>query len=101
MMRSVHEKHGIKLITRWFKQVYVFSVVTCPTLSLANGEISYNASQANTGYPVDTHASFMCNLGYTLSGSSSSSCQTSGYWNQASPICGESNKITHFYNFFK
>ena len=75
--------------------------MTCPTLSLANGEITYNASLANTGYPVDTCASFMCNLGYTLSGFSSSSCQTSGNWNQASTICEESNKITHFYNFFK
>ena len=94
-------KKGSRLITRQLKRVYIFSIVTCPTLSLVNGEITYNASQGNEGYPVDTRASFMCNLGYTLSGFSSSTCQISGHWNQASPICGESNKITHFYIFFK
>ena len=65
--------------------------VTCETLSLPNGQINYNDSQAtNMAYPVNTRASFTCNFGYTLSGLSSSICQPSGNWDQETPICGES-----------
>ena len=82
------------------KQVHVFSVVTCSTLSLANGQIQYNASLAsNAEYPVDTLASFTCNHGYTISGSSLSICQPSGNWNHQPPICGES-KVTLYSIFF-
>ena len=68
----------------------IFSLVICPTLSLANGEIIYNTSSTNGGYTVDTIASLTCDLGYTLSGSSSITCQPSGSWNRPVAICGES-----------
>ena len=43
------------------------------------------------GYPVDTVASFICNNGYNISGSPSSICQSSGNWNQQTPICNQGN----------
>ena len=33
-------------------------------------------------------ASFVCNDGYTLTGSESSACQTNGTWDQQTPTCG-------------
>ena len=80
-----------------------FSVVTCSSLSLTNGQITYDTSPTNGGYTVDTIASLTCDLGYTLSGSSSITCQPSGNWNQPVAICGESNRMiclkknTYFY----
>ena len=60
---------------------------------LENGQIIYNNSQAtNGGYSVSTVASFSCNIGFSQSGPSSSTCQTSGNWNQQTPTCIESNK---------
>ena len=66
--------------------------VTCPSLSLSNGGISYNKSPVNGRYPVDTVASLSCHHGYLLSGSSSRTCQTSGYWNQQTVACNQSNQ---------
>ena len=67
-------------------------VVTCTSLSLENGQISYNDSQVNNEYYVDTVANFTCNYGYSLSGSESSRCVTSGNWNNKTPTCNLSIK---------
>ena len=71
----------------------LFFVVICEALELfASGRISYNDSQVNGGYPVDTMANFMCNHGYRKIGSKSSTCQSSGNWNQQTPTCMQSNE---------
>ena len=72
---------------------YILTVVTCETLSLKNGEVSYNASQGSYIYEhqqfyyVYTMASFTCDDGYTLSGSESSICQVSKTWSEQTPQC--------------
>ena len=66
--------------------------VTCSSLNLENGGISYNQSPVNGRYPVDTMASFSCHHGYSLTGSSSTTCLISGNWNQQPPICNHGNR---------
>ena len=66
-------------------------VVTCTSLTLSNGAVSYSNHSVGGGrYPVDTVATFSCNRGYSQSESSSRTCQTSGNWNQATPTCNQS-----------
>ena len=69
-------------------------VVTCNSLSLQNGNITYNESRVpNEGpldvYPVDTLASFMCDRGYNPVGPESIICQTSGNWDGQVPTCNQ------------
>ena len=80
--------------TVYFCQVvkYIFIsyllAANCQALSLGNGRITYDSSPvANGGYAFDTVASFSCNGGYSRSGPSSSTCLTSGTWNQNKPNC--------------
>ena len=70
----------------------VLIVVICSPLNVpANGEINYNkAPVADGGYPLDTVASFSCDYGYSRSGSSSRTCETSGNWNHQNPTCNQS-----------
>ena len=71
---------------------YIFAVVTCASVSLNNGGVSYNKPSVNNGnYPFNTQASFTCNSGYRLEGSSSSTCQGQGSWNKGVPTCIKSN----------
>ena len=63
--------------------------VTCSSLSLSNDEVSYSGSAVNGEYPVNTVASFTCNSGYALSGSESSTCETSGTWNEQYQMCNQ------------
>ena len=63
--------------------------VTYSSLSLSNGEVSYSGSAMNGEYPVNTVASFTCNSGYALSGSESSTCETSGTWNEQDQMCNQ------------
>ena len=75
-------------------------VVTCTALSLENGELDYNKSSVTNGeYPVDTMAYFMCNYGYATSGAHSTVCQTSGTWDEETPICIHGNKLINYYAF--
>ena len=80
------DKYCIKLLN---KNV---TVVTCMSLSLENGQISYNDTKVNNEYHVDTVATFTCNYGYSLSGSES------GNWNKETPTCNLSTK-NHIYHF--
>ena len=59
-----------------------------------NGGVRYNRSPVNGRYPVDTVAYLSCNYGYSRSGSSSRTCQTSGTWNLDTPTCNQSNEVT-------
>ena len=66
----------------------MLNVVLCKALSLKNGDIAYNeSSDINGEYPVGTVASFLCNSGFSICGSKSSTCQMSGNWGQQSQIC--------------
>ena len=64
-----------------------FVAVTCETLSIENGKVSYNENSVDGGYPMDTVASFSCNSGYHRVGAGSSTCQSPGRWNNAIPRC--------------
>ena len=69
-------------------------VVTCETLNLENGNVSYNESLIpNKGYHVGTMASFTCNSGYCLTGLELSICQSFGHWCWGPPICKQCKKI--------
>ena len=74
-----------------------FTVVTCPPLSLTNGEITYDMSSINENYPVGTRASLICDHGYSQSGTSTRTCQDSGICDQQNPTCNQSEEILfHF-----
>ena len=68
----------------------IIIAVTCETLSLGNGTVTYNESQVtNQGYPMYTNASLSCDHGYNLSVSNTRICQTLGHWHQESPTCNQ------------
>ena len=55
---------------------------TCPSLlSPANGRVIVGSVN------VGGTATYSCNTGYTLSGSSSRTCQSSGAWSESAPTC--------------
>ena len=70
----------------------IFTLVACSPLKLPNSVVSYDGSIVSYAftdkYSVDTVATFSCNPGYSLSGSSSSICQDSGTWDPQPPTCG-------------
>ena len=84
------------------EQLYKYCIlsisVTCPALTLTNGIVSYDVSAENERYPAGATASFSCNYGYSMSGSTSRTCQTSGNWEQQLPTCSQSNDITFVLN---
>ena len=89
---------GIFRIHKTYEEYFV--VVICSALSLSNGGISYNQSEVNGEYSVDTKATFSCNSGYKRAGSGSSTCQTSGNWSPQIPTCNQSkefNILVHKY----
>ena len=63
--------------------------VTCGSLSISHGSVSYNKSPVINGrYAVDTKATFSCNYGYKHSGDKTRTCQTSGKWSKKNtPKC--------------
>ena len=74
----------------------VLSVIYCAALSIENGRVKCTGSPLpDGGYPVDTTVHFECDRGNDLSGSASSTCETSGLWSQPTPTCnqGNTNKI--------
>ena len=65
-----------------------FVSVTCASLTLVNGDVSYSTSSIDRSYPVGTTASFTCGDGYRRYGSGSNFCQTTGEWTGELPTCG-------------
>ena len=88
----------IVLCTKSNHQKY-FSVVTCEALQFPeNGYIVYEHSYVpNKGYPVGTHADFLCHYGYNRNGTYSRVCQISGNWNLESPVCDPGNTFLSFH----
>ena len=69
-----------------------YNVVTCPPLSLDNGQVAYNTPTLNGGYPVDTEASISCNQYHQREGPNSVICQNSGNWSPQMPTCNASKE---------
>ena len=71
-----------------------FSTVSCePLQNLENGDVTYNETRlANGEYPVDTLATFMCDRAYENNGADSSTCQTTGDWDEQTPTCNQGDE---------
>ena len=71
--------------------------VTCGSLSLSHGSVSYNQSSVGNGkYPVHTKATFSCNYGYRHSGDKTRRCKLSGSWSlKHSPTCTQGIAKVH------
>ena len=70
--------------------------VTCPILSLTNGQIT--PSPTNGKYTYGTWITFSCNNGYRLDTSghqsaSSARCSDTGMWSHNTPECDRSIRI--------
>ena len=80
--RNIHVTNMLRLL------YYILHLLldTCEDPTPANGQV--NASgQHNEEYIPGTTVSFMCDTGYRLDGSDSSTCQTSGTWDPPPPTC--------------
>ena len=73
---------------------YIFSV-TCPTLSLSSGRISFSRQPVDGRYPVGTEVFVFCDWqsGYRLTGSQRRKCQASGNWDGNVAACHLSNEL--------
>ena len=84
----------------------ISTAVTCISLTIENGQVTYNASGLTAEdvefYYVNTMASFSCNPGYSLSGSDSNICQTfgGGTWNKQMPECFQGDEIITVFCLF-
>ena len=69
------------------------TVVGCAPFTLKNGTLVHCGGSllASGSYPVGTKVTFVCDPGYKLSGSRSSTCQTSGLWSHQPPTCNQGN----------
>ena len=77
-----------------FIQNHYIDIVACEALSIENGQVKCKETRLPSGeYPVDAQVHFECNRGYDLSGSDSSTCQSSGLWNNQPPTCDIGNII--------
>ena len=102
--------HGIPFVIAQTKKVcsistklmYIINqnvLVTCPALTLPNGEVVYTPStQVNGRYPVGTVASFLCDYGYSRSGCVQTTCLSSGSCNLHAPTCNRS-KQNNIYSY--
>ena len=61
-------------------------------LSLSNGNINYNMGPLGGRRRVNTVATFSCDSGYSRSGPSSRTCQSSGNWNRQAVTCNQGNE---------
>ena len=75
----------VKVIQSYtFSNTYILPAVTCLVMNLTNGQVSYNHSGLNGGYPMDNVANFTCNSGYAVSGGfQTTSCRRWGFWIRA------------------
>ena len=62
---------------------YSYPTVVCPSLSLANGMVSY--SDPTLG--EDSVATHSCDIGYTYSGDITRTCRSDGTWSGSAPTC--------------
>ena len=61
----------------------ILTAVDCDTLTIpANGQVSHTA-----GTTFGQTATYICNTGYQLMGSSIRTCQATGVWSGSAPNC--------------
>ena len=61
----------------------IYIVVNCgPLANPANGQVSHTA-----GTTYGQRATYSCNTGYHLGGSSIRTCQATGMWSESAPTC--------------
>ena len=67
---------------------YLFSTaIECPALAdLTNGAIAY-ASDTTAPYDIGTTATHSCISGYSLMGTETRTCGTTGEWDLSEPSC--------------
>lgn len=72
-------------------EYYIIAGITCPPLTLINGEIKFKKpnrpSPVSGEYLPPTIATHTCNYGYILKGQKYLECQATGKWNYDSPTC--------------
>ena len=73
-------------------KIYLVPVI-CPPLNLPNGELTYQGSALNGSWTVGTIASFFCKFGYSISESSTRTCQYPGNWTGQNPTCNQGSKV--------
>ena len=64
-----------------------FVSVTCTSLTLINGDVSYSTSAVDGRYPVGSTVYFTCSDGYMRNGLDSSTCNITGEWMDELPTC--------------
>ncbi len=63
-------------------------IVICSDLpSLTNGVIDYGGAVSTNSRQVDTVATYTCDTGYTINGSSTRTCESDGMWSGSTPTC--------------
>ena len=73
----------------------IFPVVTCPPVSLENGEVHYDNSSLDGNYRINTKAFISCDDAFKRSGSLFSMCQNSGTWEPEIATCEEGIEYVH------
>ena len=74
-------------------QQQLLSTVSCQRLEQpTNGVRTYSRDPVNGGYPEGTVATFTCNFGFVISGSSRLTCESAN-WNEEVPTCVRGDKI--------
>ena len=59
-----------------------FTAVDCGSLTVPNGKVS-----TSSGTTFMNTATYTCDDGYTLNGTSTRTCQASGTWSLTAPTC--------------
>ena len=91
-----------KQIISWLNDLgcKLYLIVTCPDLSLPNGQVSFDTELVDDQHPVNTTATFTCDDGYYPVGEDST-CEPSGNWSQPTLSCiGNKNKIINIFLLF-
>ena len=63
------------------------TVADCGTLSVANGEVTFEAAAGRGETEFESVATYTCNTGYNLVGNAMRTCQADGTWSGSDPLC--------------
>ena len=73
----------------------IVPAVTCPPVSLENGEVHYDNLPMDGNYGINTRAFISCNDAFKRNGPLFSICQNSGTWEPEIATCEEGIKCVH------
>ena len=77
-----------------FNFLTIIPAITCVAPTITNGQINDTESGP---YSVNARVSFLCNYGYKLDGSNSSTCTIYGFWNPQPATCTQGNEMYRLY----